>query len=264
MSIPADEVTTSASLGPVSRKQLIAGILFAAAALYLATVVPTVEIAWVTGILLFTIYLFAFEVVEVDVAAATVMVLLGLTSLLAPVMGLERGLVDTQQLFDGFSSNAVISIIAVMIIGAGLDKTGLMSQVASFILAGVQAVPGGEGGAVFRGGDDGDGAIGLKGDIPVQAAGADGQIAAVTHHGDHPDLVGVLDVIELLAHQLAVLGNRHLLHGVLHTVGLPEIGHGVRGLAPIALGRRQHEAACQHEIDDAGRYQDQADGGDGE
>lgn len=134
MSIPADEVTTSASLEPVSRKQLIAGILFAAAALYLATVVPTVEIAWVTGILLFTIYLFAFEVVEVDVAAATVMVLLGLTSLLAPVMGLERGLVDTQQLFDGFSSNAVISIIAVMIIGAGLDKTGLMSQVASFIL----------------------------------------------------------------------------------------------------------------------------------
>lgn len=134
MSIPADETTTSASVGPLSRKQLIAGILFGAAALYLATVVPTIEIAWVTGILLFTIYLFAFEVVEVDVAAATVMVLLGLTSLLAPLMGLERGLVDTQQLFDGFSSNAVISIIAVMIIGAGLDKTGLMSKVASFIL----------------------------------------------------------------------------------------------------------------------------------
>ncbi|RMG58935.1 MAG: SLC13 family permease, partial [Gammaproteobacteria bacterium] len=34
----------------------------------------------------------------------------------------------------GFSSNAVISIIAVMIIGAGLDKTGLMSKVAGFIL----------------------------------------------------------------------------------------------------------------------------------
>ena len=41
---------------------------------------------------------------------------------------------DTRHLFDGFSSNAVISIIAVMIIGAGLDKTGLMSKVASFIL----------------------------------------------------------------------------------------------------------------------------------
>lgn len=134
MSNPADEATTSIATGPLSRKQLIAGILFGVAALYLATVVPTVEIAWVTGILLFTIYLFAFEVVEVDAAAATVMVLLGLTSLLAPLMGLERGLVDTQHLFDGFSSNAVISIIAVMIIGAGLDKTGLMGKVASFIL----------------------------------------------------------------------------------------------------------------------------------
>jgi len=97
-------------------------------------VVPSVEIAWVTTILLLTIYLFAFEVVSVDVAAATVMVVLGLTSLLYPVMGLDRGLVDTMNLFDGFSSNAVISIIAVMIIGAGLDKTGIMTQVAAFIL----------------------------------------------------------------------------------------------------------------------------------
>lgn len=134
VSNPADEATTSAAMEPLSRKQLIAGILFGVAALYLATVVPKVEIAWVTGILLLTIYLFTFEVVEVDVAAATVMVLLGLTSLLAPLMGLEQGLVDTQHLFDGFASNAVISIIAVMIIGAGLDKTGLMSKVASFIL----------------------------------------------------------------------------------------------------------------------------------
>jgi len=135
VSNPADEATTSAATRPLSRKQLIAGILFGLAALYLATVVPTIEIAWVTGILLFTIYLFAFEVVEVDAAAATVMVLLGLTSLLAPLMGLKQeGLVDIQHLFDGFSSNAVISIIAVMIIGAGLDKTGLMGKVASFIL----------------------------------------------------------------------------------------------------------------------------------
>jgi di/tricarboxylate transporter len=134
VSIPADEATISASIGPLSGKQLIAGALFWVMAMYLANVVPTVQVAWVTGILLFTIYLFAFEVVEVDVAAATVMVLLGLTSLLAPFMGLEQGLVDTQHLFDGFSSNAVISIIAVMIIGAGLDKTGLMSKVATFIL----------------------------------------------------------------------------------------------------------------------------------
>jgi di/tricarboxylate transporter len=129
----ADEDRTVAT-GSLDRKQWIAVGVFALAALYLATIVPSVEIAWVGGFLLFTIYLFAFEVVGVDVAAATIMVLLGLTSLLAPLMGLEQGLVDTRHLFDGFSSNAVISIIAVMIIGAGLDKTGIMSRVAAFIL----------------------------------------------------------------------------------------------------------------------------------
>ena len=69
-----------------------------------------------------------------DVAAASIMVLLGLSSLLAPLMGLSAGLVPADQLFDGFSSNAVISIIAVMIIGAGLDKCGIMTKVAAFIL----------------------------------------------------------------------------------------------------------------------------------
>ncbi|MDH3355515.1 MAG: SLC13 family permease, partial [Chromatiales bacterium] len=115
-------------------KYLISAGLFSLAALYLSSVVPTIEIAWVGAILLLTIYLFAFEVVGVDVAAASIMVLLGLTSLLAPWMGLEEGLVNTKHLFDGFASNAVMSIIAVMIIGAGLDKTGIMGKVATFIL----------------------------------------------------------------------------------------------------------------------------------
>ena len=117
-----------------NKKQLIAGAVFALVALYLSTVVPSIEIAWVTAILLLTIYLFAFEIVGVDVAAASIMVLLGLSSLLAPFMGLSVGLVDNNHLFDGFASNAVISIIAVMIIGAGLDKTGIMTKVAAFIL----------------------------------------------------------------------------------------------------------------------------------
>jgi di/tricarboxylate transporter len=130
----ADEEQTSASPGRPNRKQIIAAAIFLAVGLLLSTVVPSVEVAWVTGILLLTIYLFAFEVVGVDVAAASVMVLLGLTTLLAPMMGLQQGLVDNKHLFDGFASNAVISIIAVMIIGAGLDKTGIMSKVAAFIL----------------------------------------------------------------------------------------------------------------------------------
>ncbi len=118
----------------LSKKNLIAAAIFMAFGLLFASVAPSIEIAWVGGILLLTIYLFAFEIVGVDVAAVCVMVLLGLTSLFAPVMGLEKGLVSTDALFNGFSSNAVISIIAVMIIGAGLDKTGIMSKVASFIL----------------------------------------------------------------------------------------------------------------------------------
>ncbi len=120
--------------GGLSPTQWIAAAFFALAALALAYVVPSIEIAWVSAVLLLTIYLFAFEIVGVDVAAVTIMVLLGLTSLIAPWMGLEQGLVPISHLFDGFSSNAVMSIIAVMIIGAGLDKTGLMGQVSSFIL----------------------------------------------------------------------------------------------------------------------------------
>ena len=126
----SDKPTFNAAL----LKRLIAAALFALLGLYLANVVPSIEIAWVTAILLLTIYLFAFEIVGVDVAAVCIMVILGLTTLLAPLMGLSEGLVDTQYLFNGFSSNAVMSIIAVMIIGAGLDKTGLMGQVATFIL----------------------------------------------------------------------------------------------------------------------------------
>ncbi len=125
---------TEAVASKFPMKKVIAGAIFALAAIALTSVVPNIQIAWVSAVLLFTIYLFVFEIVDVDVAAISILVLLGLSSLLAPVMGLEQGLVDTKQIFNGFSSNAVMSIIAVMIIGAGLDKTGLMSQVATFIL----------------------------------------------------------------------------------------------------------------------------------
>lgn len=90
----------------------------------------TLEMMWVLGILAFTIYLFVSEIVRVDVAAILVMVLLGLTT----VIPFVPPLVDTAHLFDGFGSNAVMSIVAVMIIGAGLDKTGLMGEVAGFIM----------------------------------------------------------------------------------------------------------------------------------
>nr|VFK37401.1 MAG: Di- and tricarboxylate transporter [Candidatus Kentron sp. TC]VFK37708.1 MAG: Di- and tricarboxylate transporter [Candidatus Kentron sp. TC]VFK51490.1 MAG: Di- and tricarboxylate transporter [Candidatus Kentron sp. TC] len=118
------------------KKRLIGAVIFLAIGLFLGFQTPDAapEIPWVMGILLLTIYLFAFEVVSVDVAAISIMVLLGLTYLIGPLFGLAGPLVDPRHLFDGFASNAVISIIAVIIIGAGLDKTGVMSNVASFIL----------------------------------------------------------------------------------------------------------------------------------
>ena len=88
------------------------------------------EMIVVLALLGFTVFLFVSEIVRVDLAAIIVMVLLGALSYL-PGLG---GLADINRLFDGFASNAVISIIAVMIIGAGLDKTGLMSKVAATIL----------------------------------------------------------------------------------------------------------------------------------
>ena len=94
------------------------------------TLYLTAEMIGVLGILVVTICLFAFDVVRVDVAAISIMVLIGLTSLI-PGYG---GLVDPTQLFSGYSSNAVISIMAVMIIGAGLDRTGVLGQVAGKIL----------------------------------------------------------------------------------------------------------------------------------
>lgn len=117
-------------------KNIIMAVIFLGVGLFLATVTPNIQVAWTVGFLLLTIYLFVSEIVEVDIAAITIMVLLGLTSLpfVSDTMGLSNALVDSKKLFNGFSSNAVMSIIAVMIIGAGLDKTGMMSKVASFIL----------------------------------------------------------------------------------------------------------------------------------
>lgn len=90
----------------------------------------TFEMGAVVALLGFTIFLFISEVIRIDLAAILVLVLVGVLSY---VPGLER-LADVNRLFEGFASNAVISIIAVMIIGAGLDKTGMMSRVAAVIL----------------------------------------------------------------------------------------------------------------------------------
>ncbi|MEM7270636.1 MAG: SLC13 family permease [Pseudomonadota bacterium] len=90
----------------------------------------TYEMGVVLAVLGFTVFLFVSELVRIDLAAIMVLVLIGILSYM-PGLG---GLADVNQLFSGFASNAVISIIAVMIVGAGLDKTGLMNTVAAIIL----------------------------------------------------------------------------------------------------------------------------------
>lgn len=74
-------------------------------------------------VLVCVILVFVFEWVRVDVVGITMMVLLPLIGLISP-----------GDAFVGLSSNAVCSIIAVIIIGAGLDKTGVMNQLAAPII----------------------------------------------------------------------------------------------------------------------------------
>ncbi len=90
----------------------------------MASTLPlTGDMVLVLLVLGLTVALFVWEVVRVDIAAIGIMVVIGLL-----------GLVPSDQLFNGFASNAVISLIAVMIMGAGLDRTGVMNQVTTWIL----------------------------------------------------------------------------------------------------------------------------------
>ena len=90
----------------------------------------TTEIVIVMSIVVFAVFIFATELLRVDVAALLIMTLLGL---LIFMPGLEQ-LLTPDVVFSGFSSHAVVSIIAVMILGGGLDKSGAMERVAWAIL----------------------------------------------------------------------------------------------------------------------------------
>ncbi|QSX74918.1 SLC13 family permease [Lysobacter arenosi] len=83
----------------------------------------TTDMKLVLGLVGFTMVMFLFERIRADVVALVVLVLLGLS-----------GLVEPDELFNGFSGNAVISIIATMILGAGLDRTGALNRLAGWLL----------------------------------------------------------------------------------------------------------------------------------
>ena len=84
----------------------------------------TFEMGIVMAVLGMAILMFIFEWVRVDVVGWIMMVCL-------PILGV----VTPKEAISGLSSNAVVSIIAVIIIGAGLDKTGCMNVLARKILS---------------------------------------------------------------------------------------------------------------------------------
>jgi len=76
------------------------------------------EIALVLLVLGITIVLFVSEWLRVDVIAISVMLILAWLRLVTPA-----------QAFSGFAGTAVISIIAVMILGYGIDRSGVMQRI---------------------------------------------------------------------------------------------------------------------------------------
>lgn len=85
--------------------------------------VITTDMMIVFFLLGLAVFLFVTDLLRVDLVGLLMMVLLPLT-----------GVLTAEQAIAGLSSNAVVSIIAVMIIGAGLNKTGIMNEVAAQII----------------------------------------------------------------------------------------------------------------------------------
>ena len=83
----------------------------------------TTDMKIVLGLVALTMVLFLFQRVRADLVALVMLVLLGLTGQVAP-----------EDVFNGFSSNAVISVIATMILGLGLDRTGALNRLAGWLL----------------------------------------------------------------------------------------------------------------------------------
>ncbi|MDG6256214.1 MAG: SLC13 family permease [Methanomicrobiaceae archaeon] len=70
-----------------------------------------------------TVILFVTEALRIDVAAIVIMI--AITWL---------GLVTPAQAFSGFASNAVISMLSVMILGYGIDRAGVMLRLSAWII----------------------------------------------------------------------------------------------------------------------------------
>ncbi len=74
-------------------------------------------------ILIATVVLLVLDIVRIDIVAIGCMLALGWTGILAPA-----------EMFSGFSSNAVIAMLSVMILGRGIARTGIMDEFSKFII----------------------------------------------------------------------------------------------------------------------------------
>jgi len=77
----------------------------------------TTEILLVLIVLIITIILFVIEKLRVDIIAILIMISLAWLGLISP-----------SDAFSGFASNAVIAIMGVMILGYGMDRSGVMDH----------------------------------------------------------------------------------------------------------------------------------------
>jgi di/tricarboxylate transporter len=84
----------------------------------------TVDITTVFVILVVTILLFLTDRVRVDIIALLVLLSLAWTGILTPA-----------EAFSGISSNAVLAMIAVMVMGFGISRTGVMNRLSDFIVS---------------------------------------------------------------------------------------------------------------------------------
>jgi di/tricarboxylate transporter len=81
------------------------------------------DILIVLAIMGFTIFMLVTEIVRIDVAAIITLLLLAWT-----------GVLTSSEALSGFSSNAVVAMIAVMILGEGVARTGVMSRFSKWLL----------------------------------------------------------------------------------------------------------------------------------
>jgi len=83
----------------------------------------TPEMIMVLGLVGFTMLMLVLEWIRADMVALLVVVAIGLT-----------GLIPSDRVFNGFAGNAVIAIIAIMIMGEGLDRAGVLNLTARFVM----------------------------------------------------------------------------------------------------------------------------------